>query len=75
LPDYLKAFVDGEIDGLRHTSASAFLFHLVQQAYMRKHSDRIDKLLLEGLNSGPATPMTKEDWAGIRQRISERLGK
>ena len=32
----------------------------------------IERLLLEGLNSGPATVMTPEDWEGIRQEVRER---
>lgn len=32
----------------------------------------LEAKLLEGLNSGPATPMTAEDWADIRREIRER---
>jgi hypothetical protein len=34
--------------------------------------DDLERLLLKGINSGPATEMTREDWAGIMKR-AERL--
>lgn len=42
--------------------------------------ERIEELLLEGLDSGPATPMTKRDWDELRKLIvlarqRERDGK
>jgi hypothetical protein len=31
--------------------------------------------LREALDSGPATPMTREDWDELRKRVSERLAQ
>jgi hypothetical protein len=33
---------------------------------------RVEAKLIEGLESGPAIPMTAEDWAEIRREIAER---
>jgi hypothetical protein len=33
---------------------------------------RVEALLLEGLRSGPATPMTPQDWEDIRREIRAR---
>jgi putative addiction module CopG family antidote len=30
--------------------------------------DDLERLLLEGIHSGPATPMTEADWANLRKR-------
>ena len=35
----------------------------------------IERLMLEGLNSGPAIEMTAEDWESIRQEVRERREK
>jgi hypothetical protein len=35
---------------------------------------QLDALLLEGINSGPAKPMTEEDWAYIRAEARRRAG-
>lgn len=33
---------------------------------------RLDALLQEGLDSGPATPMTPQDWGDIRREVQRR---
>ena len=35
--------------------------------------ERLERLLLEGLTSGPSTPMTPDDWAEIRRETKARL--
>jgi hypothetical protein len=35
----------------------------------------MERLLLEGLDSGPATPMTKEDWADLRAEVAKRVAR
>ncbi len=34
--------------------------------------ERVDALLLAGLDSGPATPLTPVDWESIRQEVHKR---
>lgn len=34
---------------------------------------RLEKLLLEGLDSGPAEPMTRAGWSELRRRVQSRL--
>ncbi|WP_292770516.1 hypothetical protein [Nostoc sp. NOS(2021)] len=38
-------------------------------------SERLEAMLLEGLNSGNATEMTPDDWEDIRQVVRERIAK
>ncbi|MGV0023418.1 hypothetical protein [Phormidesmis priestleyi] len=35
-------------------------------------SKSVEAALLEGLDSGTATPMTSQDWEAIRQSVRER---
>ena len=35
--------------------------------------DCLERELLDGLASGPATPMTANDWSDVRQRVRDRL--
>jgi antitoxin ParD1/3/4 len=39
---------------------------------LAKRKREIEALLVEGLNSGPATPMTAEEWQHIRRELRER---
>src|SRR5437879_6170807 len=45
----------------------------VEALQLRKQE--IEAVLSEGLDSGPATPMTPEDWSALRQRVEARLAK
>ena len=38
----------------------------------REAQARLDALLQEGLDSGPSTPMTAEDWSDIRREVRRR---
>ncbi len=50
-----------------------FLAGLVEDAVAEQYDEELERLLLEGLDSGPATPMTKADWDEIRQRGLARI--
>ena len=42
-------------------------------AEWERHTHEIEALLMEGLNSGPATEMTDEHWERLRQQVQRRL--
>ena len=75
LPDYLKEFVDAEAAAHGLGSAREYVYQLVTSAHLEKHRGQIERLLLQGLDSGPATPMTAQDWEEIRQQIGRRLAR
>lgn len=52
-----------------------FLAQLVEDAVAEPYDEELEKLLLEGLDSGPATPMTKADWDEIRQQGLARIAQ
>jgi len=41
---------------------------------VRSHDDLVRKLD-EAIASGPATPMTRADWAALRKNITDRFGR
>lgn len=55
-----------------YSTISEYFRELVRQDQKRKASDRLETLLLEGLESGTATPMTEEDWQDIRSKVRQR---
>ena len=69
LPDPLKKFIDTQVKQGSYRTPSEYVRHLLRQAQLRQLRERIDKNLLEALESGEATEMTGKDWAGIRQRV------
>ena len=72
LPDEMKAFVEEQIKQGGYSTASEYLRDLIRDAQKRAAQDRLEELLLEGLDSGPATPMTKEDWQGLHRELETR---
>ena len=75
LPDSLKAFVEAQIIGGGYSSASEYVCALIRADQKRKAEERLEALLLEGLNSGEPSAMTAADWQEIRREVKERLGQ
>jgi antitoxin ParD1/3/4 len=73
LPDDLKAFVDEQVATGGYGTTSEFIRELIRDARKQAARQRLETLLLEGLNSGPAMPMTDEWWAERRRELERRI--
>ena len=73
LPEPLKQFVDDQIAAGRYSSVSEYVRELIRDDEKRKAEDRLEALLLEGLE-GDESPLTREDWAAIRRDALARVG-
>jgi antitoxin ParD1/3/4 len=67
LSDQLKAFVDEQIGSGRYSTVSEYVRELIREDEKRKAQERLDALLLEGVQSSEATQFTREDWVEIRR--------
>jgi antitoxin ParD1/3/4 len=74
LPTPLKKWVEQQVHERGFATASEFMRDLLRQQQERERQvrARIEEQLLEGLESGPATPMTRKDWADIRREGKRR---
>lgn len=70
LPQDLRDFIDVNVRHGRFASANDYIVALVESA--RDGRSAVEAALLEGLESGPAEEWTKDEWAGIKQRVAER---
>ncbi|CAN5392590.1 type II toxin-antitoxin system ParD family antitoxin [soil metagenome] len=53
-----------------YSSASEYVRELIRRDRQLKAQNRkLESLIFEGINSGEATPMTKQDWADIRAKV------
>ena len=75
LPDSLKAFVDSVVAEGGYSTTSESFRTLLRQAQRDKANERLDSLLLEGLDSGEAVEMDTQDWQAIRQTVRDRLSR
>jgi antitoxin ParD1/3/4 len=72
LPEALHEFVNRQVAEGGYGNASEYIHKLLREEEKKKAREKVDALLLEGLNSDPPTPMTAEDWEEIRQEVRER---
>ena len=66
LPDQLKEFVDVQVGSGRYSSVSEYVRDLIRDDEKRKAQERLEALLMEGIQSGEPTDMTRQDWTDIR---------
>jgi antitoxin ParD1/3/4 len=75
VPDDMKAFVEAEMAQEGYASASEYLRTLIRDAQKRRAKRELEAKFREALESGPATPMTREDWDSIEQEAMDRLAR
>jgi len=73
LPDQLKDFVDDQVGSGRYSSVSEYVRDLIRDDEKRKAQERIEALLMEGIQSGGPTEMTRQDWEDIRREALKQL--
>lgn len=73
IPENLKEEVEEIIATEGYGNTSEFFRDLVRDYLKRRHERRLEQLLLEGLRSGEATPLTKAHMEAIKQRGLRRL--
>ena len=75
LPESMKDFVQSRVSEGGYSSASEYVRELIRADQRRKAEERIDALLIEGLDSGDPVAVTEDYWERKKQRLAERLGK
>jgi antitoxin ParD1/3/4 len=75
LPEVLKDYVEEQVVSGGYGTVSEYIRDLIRQDQQRKAQQRLETLLLESLNSEPATAMTADDWADIRNTVRAKIVK
>jgi antitoxin ParD1/3/4 len=75
LPEAMKHFVQDRVSEGGYSSVSEYVRKLIRADQKRKVEERIDALLLEGLDSGTPIPVTPEYWEAKKRKLTERLAK
>jgi antitoxin ParD1/3/4 len=75
LPDTMKHFVQQRVSEGGYSSVSEYIRDLIRTDQKLKAEERIDALLLEGIDSGEPITVTKEYWEEKKRKLTERLGK
>lgn len=72
LPPEMKEFVRDQVKEGGYSSASEYIRDLIRRAQNNRAEARLEALLLEGLDSGPAKELTEEFWQELRDRAKRR---
>ena len=72
LPDTLREFVEEQVAEGGYSTASEYVRELIRADQKRRAEERLETLLLEGLQSGPAMEATPEWWEQFRADLLER---
>jgi antitoxin ParD1/3/4 len=72
IPKQLKSFVQRQVERRGYSSVSEYVRDLIRGDQEHQAIAALETEILKGLDSGPATPMTKEDWQDIRMEVRRR---
>jgi antitoxin ParD1/3/4 len=71
LPEALQQFVIGQAEAGQFDGPAAYIQALIERA--KKGKERLDALLIEGLDSGDAIRLDTDEWSCIRKDVNDRL--
>lgn len=72
LPETMKSFVDEQVANRGYGSASEYIRELVRRDQKEQAQDRLEALLLQGLESGNPVEVTPAYWDALRQDLAAR---
>ena len=75
LSEEMRAFVDQQVRGGAYHNHSEYVRDLIRHDQERRAKERVDNLLLEGLESGEPAPLTPDDWQEIREQVRSRAAR
>ena len=74
LPEALLTFLKEQVKKQGYSTVSEYIRALLRENQKGKAlQEKLDALLLEGLESGPSTPMTEKDWGHIHEEVEMRI--
>ncbi|MCC6328722.1 MAG: type II toxin-antitoxin system ParD family antitoxin [Acidobacteria bacterium] len=75
LPDQLREFVEAEVSSGNYGSASELFREMVRERQKQKTQERLETLLLEGLESGQSIEVTEHYLEQRRRALRKKLEK
>jgi antitoxin ParD1/3/4 len=72
LPEPMRRFVEEQIATGSYGTASEYVRALIREDQKRRAQERLEALLLEGLDSGDPIEATPEFWHELKTRLGAR---
>jgi antitoxin ParD1/3/4 len=73
LPDTMREYVEERTAKDGYSTVSEYVRELIRADQKRKAEEQLEALLLEGIRSGEATPLTKQDIEEAKRVVKERI--
>lgn len=73
LPESLRGYVRERLAGGEFADEGEYLRELIRRDRESHAAQRLRHLIQEGLDSGPARPMTESDWVALRARATKSV--
>ena len=67
-----KTYIKRQAASEGFATPSEYIRRLIGADQKRRAQERLEQLVLEGLDSGDSTPMTKKEWDDIRVEVRKR---
>jgi antitoxin ParD1/3/4 len=75
LPDEMKAFIEVQATQKGFGTVSEYMRAIIRDVQEQNlEREQLDAALLEGINSGPGTPLASSDWERIRREGTKLIG-
>ncbi len=71
LPDQMKEFVESQAQKEGFGTVSEYLRSIIREVQTRDARQALEAKLKEGLESGPAAPLSAEEWDAIEREGQE----
>ncbi len=75
LPTNQRQFVQKKVSKGGYSTVSEYFRELIRQDEQREAEARLESMLIQALESGEPTPMTKEDWNDVRKEVRRRAAQ
>ena len=75
LPDALREFVEAEVSTGKYGSASELFREMVRERQKQKEQERLEALLLEGLESGEPIKVSQDYLDNRRRALRQKLSR
>ena len=72
IPDTLTEYVLRQVEEQGYGSADDYVGELIRSVQKEEVRKKLEAELLLGLESGPAEPITVDDWQAMRQEVQRR---
>lgn len=72
LPQSLKDYIEEQVKQGGYSTPSEYVRELLREDQKRRTKEKLEALLLEGLNSGDPIEVSPEYWEQKRRRLTQR---